>query len=53
MAEAGDLKGVVIVRVHRDDCTTSDRGGFLTRGLIGLLEQTKIDILLEHLKAYE
>lgn len=45
MARSGEVVGVFIARLHSDDATTGGIEGAQDRGLIGLVEMLKADLI--------
>lgn len=43
-ARSGDLQGVVVAMLHKDDTTQSMRCGVMSRGLIGLVSTLHHDM---------
>lgn len=47
MAESGEIDGVFIVYQHHDDCTSGWLRGKRGRGMIGMVEVLKADLVKE------
>lgn len=46
---SGEIQGLAIVTVHRDETTSYDMAGIIAcRGSIGALEEMKLDMILSH-----
>ena len=46
---SGDIQGLAIVTVHRDETTNYDMAGIIAcRGAVGALEEMKLDMVMSH-----